>query len=71
MCVLLFLNSREKAVAGIGSVNPTRLPCGNEPDGDNLWLDSAFVSTMCTWSPPPQQTPAPPFEKREKWGWSH
>ena len=35
---------REVAVARVGSVYPTRLTCRNEPDGDALCLDSAFVS---------------------------
>jgi hypothetical protein len=37
-------SSSEMAVARVGSVNPTRLTCRNEPDGDDLCLDSAFVS---------------------------
>jgi len=32
------------AVAWVGSVNPTRLTGRNEPEGDALCLDSAFVS---------------------------
>ena len=32
------------AVPRVGSVNPTRLTCRNQPDGDDLCLDSAFVS---------------------------
>ena len=32
------------AVAWVGSVNPPRLTCRNEPDGDDLCIDTAFVS---------------------------
>ena len=32
------------AVTRIGNVNPSRLTGGNEPDGDDLCLDGAFVS---------------------------
>ena len=36
--------SSEMAVPRVWGVNPTRLTCWNEPDGDDLCLDSAFVS---------------------------
>jgi hypothetical protein len=38
------LSSSERGVPRGWSVNPTRLTCRNEPDGDDLCLDCAFVS---------------------------
>src|SRR6202521_4443664 len=34
----------ERAIPRVCGVNPTRLTCRNEPEGDDLCLDSAFVS---------------------------